>query len=76
LALSLCQAGAEVARRAGVDTLALSGGVFQNRTLFELMIRNLTAQGFRVLSNRQVPSNDGGLALGQAVIGAAAVLKR
>jgi hydrogenase maturation protein HypF len=76
LALSLCEAGAEMARRAGVDTLALSGGVFQNRTLFELMTMNLTAQGFKVLSHRQVPSNDGGLALGQAVIGAAAVLKR
>jgi len=49
-------------------TVALSGGCFQNRTLFTLVHRGLEAEGFRVLSHSQVPANDGGLALGQAVI--------
>jgi hydrogenase maturation protein HypF len=53
------------------DTVALSGGCFQNRTLFEEVVRRLIQKNFVVLSHTQVPANDGGLALGQAVIGAA-----
>lgn len=53
------------------ETVALSGGVFQNQILFELVHRRLSEEGFIVLSHRQVPMNDGGLALGQAVIAAA-----
>ncbi len=49
-------------------TVALSGGCFQNRTLFTVVHRGLEAEGFRVLSHAQVPANDGGLALGQAVV--------
>ncbi len=52
-------------------TVALSGGVFQNQILFELVHQKLTKEGFTVLSHCQVPMNDGGLALGQAVIAAA-----
>ena len=55
----------------GHDTLALSGGVFQNRSLFELVARQARAAGLRVLANAQVPCNDGGLALGQAASAAA-----
>jgi hydrogenase maturation protein HypF len=53
------------------DTVALSGGCFQNRTLFEEVVRRLEAEKFAVLSHARVPANDGGLALGQAAIGAA-----
>ncbi|MEW8237162.1 MAG: carbamoyltransferase HypF, partial [Candidatus Thiodiazotropha taylori] len=74
LAISICELAAHLARQAQVETIALSGGVFQNKTLFELVSANLNGQGFRLLSHRQVPSNDGGLALGQAAIGAAVAL--
>ncbi len=57
-----------VSGRSGLDTVALSGGVFQNRRLFNLAADILEKDGFRVLSHRRVPCNDGGIALGQAVI--------
>ncbi len=53
------------------DTVALSGGCFQNRILFEEVVRRLKQANFVVLTHVQVPTNDGGLALGQAAIGAA-----
>ena len=60
---------AERARAAtGLTRVALSGGVFQNVTLLEKTIHHLNAAGFRPLIHTQVPPNDGGLALGQAVI--------
>lgn len=54
-----------------VNTIALSGGVFQNGLLLSLCQAGLQAHGFVVLSHQRVPANDGGLALGQALIGAA-----
>ncbi len=56
------------------DSIALSGGCFQNRVLFEEVTRRLEAEGFTVLSHALVPANDGGLALGQAAIGAAQLI--
>jgi hydrogenase maturation protein HypF len=56
------------------DTVALSGGCFQNRILFEEVLRRLEQANFRVLSHAEVPMNDGGLALGQAAIGAACLI--
>jgi hydrogenase maturation protein HypF len=53
------------------DTVALSGGCFQNRVLFEEVTRRLGRAGFTILSHEEVPANDGGLALGQAAIGVA-----
>lgn len=52
----------------GLYTVALSGGTWQNRYLFRRAREILPRDGFRVLTHRQVPANDGGLCLGQAVI--------
>jgi hydrogenase maturation protein HypF len=57
--------------RGGPGTVALSGGVFQNVLLTGRVISRLEDRGFRVLTHRQVPCNDGGVSLGQAVIAAA-----
>jgi hydrogenase maturation protein HypF len=57
--------------RHGLDTVALSGGVFQNLLLLERVVRSLEARGFRVLTHSRVPCNDGGISLGQAVVAAA-----
>ncbi len=51
--------------------VVLSGGCFQNRLLLEGLTRSLTDEGFQVFNHRQVPANDGGISLGQALIGAA-----
>nr|WP_246048327.1 hypothetical protein [Hankyongella ginsenosidimutans] len=57
----------------GPDTVALSGGCFQNATLFALIHDGLEAMGLKVLSHSAVPANDGGLALGQATVALAAL---
>lgn len=59
---------AAVARRAGEKRVVLSGGCFQNRRLLVGASRRLSADGFEVLYHRRVPTNDGGLALGQAAV--------
>ena len=61
----------EIRRRNGVDQVCLSGGVFQNFTLLAGAARLLRQSGFQVFLHSQVPPNDGGISLGQAVIGAA-----
>jgi hydrogenase maturation protein HypF len=69
---TVAQMTAEVCERIAADTglrtVALSGGCYQNRLLLSLTVPALEAAGFRVLLHRQVPCNDGGLSLGQAVI--------
>jgi hydrogenase maturation protein HypF len=57
--------------RHALNTVALSGGVFQNLLLTSRTVDRLTAQGFRVLLHHRVPCNDGGISYGQAVIAAA-----
>lgn len=54
--------------RFGPLPVGLTGGVFQNQLLSRLAGERLRSQGFTVLTHRQVPANDGGLALGQALI--------
>jgi hydrogenase maturation protein HypF len=76
LASALCAMTTRLVRLERFDTVALSGGCFQNRVLFEHTARELTSAGFSVLTHEQVPPNDGGLALGQAAIAAATLLAR
>ena len=62
-------AGCERIREVGgVSAVALSGGTFQNLLLLEQVVRLLEEKGFEVYRHRRVPANDGGLALGQAVL--------
>ncbi|OGR46069.1 MAG: carbamoyltransferase HypF [Elusimicrobia bacterium GWF2_52_66] len=55
-----------ISSETGIKTVCLSGGVFQNRILLELVIDGLLREGLRAFSNSLVPANDGGISLGQA----------
>jgi len=57
-----------IAGESGINRVALSGGVFQNRLLLRLTAAALRKGGFDVLTHQLVPCNDGGISLGQAVI--------
>jgi hydrogenase maturation protein HypF len=65
LAVDLCQS---IRRETGCAAVALSGGVWQNRFLLERTVPALAQTGFRVLVHRQVPANDGCIALGQVMV--------
>ncbi len=65
LLVSVCS---ELESETGLNRVALSGGVFQNRLLLEMVIPMLEAAGLRPLLHRQVPTNDGGVSLGQAYV--------
>ena len=58
----------EICAREGLDTVALSGGVFMNRLLLQLLTRELKSRGLTVLVPHSVPVNDGCIAYGQAAI--------
>ena len=58
----------EICDREGIDTVALSGGVFMNRLLLQLLTRELKDAGLAVLAPHTVPVNDGCIAYGQATI--------
>jgi hydrogenase maturation protein HypF len=57
-----------ICREKGINKVALSGGVFQNRLLLKLAVSALHKEGLTVLTHRLVPCNDGGISLGQAVV--------
>lgn len=63
------------AQHHGFTTVALSGDCFNNRLLFEEVVRLLDRGRFNVLSHAKVPAGDGGLALGQAAIAAAQLMQ-
>ncbi len=60
----------------GFNTVALSGGVFQNMLLLKSIVTSLEKKNFRVLTHKRVPTNDGGLSLGQAAIAAELIIRR
>jgi hydrogenase maturation protein HypF len=64
----------QVADGTGLKQVVFSGGVFQNRYLTERAAAVLECQGFTVRIHRQVPPNDGGIALGQAVLAEGAMI--
>jgi hydrogenase maturation protein HypF len=55
---------------AGIDTIVVSGGVFQNELLVAELVPLLRAADLTVWANHLVPPNDGGISLGQAAIAA------
>jgi hydrogenase maturation protein HypF len=70
LAAGIAAAALEISRSTAVDTVVLSGGVFQNRFLLERSAALLRAANLSVWINHQVPPNDGGVSLGQAALAA------
>jgi hydrogenase maturation protein HypF len=71
LAIMIADVVGRISRDTGIKDVALSGGVFQNYRLLTQVVRTLRNKGFRVYIHRLVPSNDGGIALGQAYVAAA-----
>lgn len=66
MVIQVCE---ELRRSSGINQVALSGGVFQNFWLLSKIKTWLEERGFEVFVHHQVPTNDGGISLGQAVIG-------
>ena len=69
LSSSFCDGIEKASKATGITTVVLSGGVFQNELLFTTMLHELQSSGYKVLTHAHVPTNDGGLSLGQAIIG-------
>jgi len=65
---AMIQVCGRIREATGLDRVVLSGGVFQNATLLTAARRALVSAGFKVFSHHLVPPNDGGIALGQAVV--------
>ena len=63
----------QLKKETGIDRIVLSGGVFQNATLLSGMLKRLNQKKIQVFSHTKVPTNDGGISLGQAAIAAAAI---
>ncbi len=60
----------EMSKSTGINKVVLSGGTFQNKYILERTESVLTKQGYKVYAHNKVPSNDGGIALGQIAIAA------
>ena len=65
LSLELCR---RIRSLSGIETIALSGGVWQNRFLIARTVYNLETNGFTILRHQQTPVNDGCIALGQLMV--------
>ncbi|MFR7387382.1 MAG: carbamoyltransferase HypF [Collinsella sp.] len=68
VARSSARIASEICVHEGIDTVALSGGVFMNRLLLQLLTRELKSMGLTVLVPHSVPVNDGCIAYGQAAV--------
>lgn len=71
VARSSARIASEICVHEGIDTVALSGGVFMNRLLLQLLTRELKSAGLTVLIPQTVPVNDGCIAYGQAAVASA-----
>ena len=71
VARSSAHIASDICAREGIDTVALSGGVFMNRLLLQLLTRELKSTGLTVLVPHTVPVNDGCIAYGQAAVASA-----
>ncbi|HKI61172.1 MAG TPA: hypothetical protein VKA31_02660 [Mariprofundaceae bacterium] len=72
---ALSEIGVRLSKQHGLDTVALSGGVFQNKLISTHLPQALQQAGLSVLQHQRVPANDSGLALGQAVVAAARIMQ-
>jgi hydrogenase maturation protein HypF len=63
------EVSALISEESGLKDVALSGGCFQNRLLLSMTVEELRKRGLQPLLHRNAPTNDGGISLGQAVIG-------
>ncbi len=70
LAVAVAEGCAKIRHVTGLDRVVLSGGVFQNRLLTEMVYTHLTRKQFTVCLHRLLPPNDGGICLGQAAVAA------
>ncbi|MCK5686679.1 carbamoyltransferase HypF, partial [bacterium] len=67
---------AEIGRnKFNINTVGLSGGVFQNLLLLDLTVKLLEEKGFEILIHKRIPANDSGISLGQAILAAQAIKK-
>ena len=57
-------------QKTGIKKVVLSGGTFQNKYLLSNIENRLSENNFEVFKSSQIPSNDGGIAFGQLIIGA------
>lgn len=71
VARSSARIASDICVHEGIDTVALSGGVFMNRLLLQLLTRELKSMGLTVLIPQTVPVNDGCIAYGQAAVASA-----
>jgi hydrogenase maturation protein HypF len=70
VAAMIVDVSTRLSKTSGVRSLVLTGGVFQNALLTEAVLSKLSAAPLDVFTHQRVPSNDGGLALGQALFAA------
>ncbi len=64
----------QLSKQTGITRVALSGGVWQNMTLLHKTLDLMHPDGFQIYVHSQAPTNDGGIALGQAVVASSRVM--